>query len=75
MNTEHCDYCNVCVEELDHHCPWSSKCIGRGNICAFNIFIQFLLAQIVFLIVGTCMIFAGQETTGRHNRHSKHKTL
>mmetsp|Transcript_34243 Transcript_34243/g.45150 ORF Transcript_34243/g.45150 Transcript_34243/m.45150 type:complete len:138 (-) Transcript_34243:254-667(-) len=26
--TEHCSFCDYCCEELDHHCPWSSKCIG-----------------------------------------------
>eukprot|EP00915_Cephaloidophora_sp_WS-2016_P011622 GHVH01017006.1.p1 GENE.GHVH01017006.1~~GHVH01017006.1.p1 ORF type:complete len:314 (+),score=25.47 GHVH01017006.1:319-1260(+) len=28
---EHCDECGVCIIGRDHHCPWSSKCIGEGN--------------------------------------------
>lgn len=26
--TAHCYDCNACVLELDHHCPWTGKCIG-----------------------------------------------
>ena len=29
---DHCHECKVCVESHDHHCPWCSKCIGKGNI-------------------------------------------
>lgn len=32
---EHCDECDVCILQLDHHCPWTSKCIGEGNIRFF----------------------------------------
>lgn len=28
----HCYDCNVCVDELDHHCPWTGKCIGKKNL-------------------------------------------
>jgi palmitoyltransferase ZDHHC9/14/18/palmitoyltransferase len=27
-NMEHCDDCKVCIEGLDHHCGFFSKCIG-----------------------------------------------
>ena len=27
--TVHCFDCNCCIEEMDHHCPWMSKCIGK----------------------------------------------
>ena len=37
--TKHCSFCNICVEKMDHHCPWTGKCIGRKNIFPFYIFI------------------------------------
>jgi hypothetical protein len=46
--TQHCYDCGLCVRELDHHCPWSSKCIGAGNIVAFRWFLGTLLAHCVF---------------------------
>ena len=29
--TDHCDECNVCFIGADHHCPWTSKCVGKNN--------------------------------------------
>ena len=31
----HCEDCEVCIEEYDHHCVFFSKCIGGGNIYYF----------------------------------------
>jgi hypothetical protein len=43
------------VLELDHHCPWSSKCIGAGNIQPFRYFLGFLLLHCVFTgVVSGC---------------------
>ena len=40
-NTSHCEICNICIEGNDHHCVWTSKCIGKGNIVSFHIFVIF----------------------------------
>ena len=48
----HCDDCDLCIEGLDHHCPWIGKCIGKKNMkwfIAFNV--MWVLALISLLIV------------------------
>ena len=32
---EHCKMCNICVENMDHHCVWVGKCVGKNNIFSF----------------------------------------
>lgn len=49
----HCYDCGVCVHNLDHHCPWTGKCIGRDNIKYFHAFLTMLCCQVVFIIVCT----------------------
>jgi hypothetical protein len=53
--TEHCDDCGVCIQEYDHHCPWTGKCIGRGNINFFYSFLFGLLMCFLFCIVTLAM--------------------
>ena len=35
---EHCDECDICINQYDHHCYWTGKCIGKNNIIAFYLF-------------------------------------
>jgi len=35
----HCYYCNVCIDDIDHHCPWSGQCIAQKNLVAFRVFV------------------------------------
>ena len=65
--TEHCSFCEYCVEELDHHCPWSSKCIGKGNMLPFKLFIAGITASFIFAFVG------GGAVVGSNMHHEKVK--
>lgn len=47
----HCEICEVCVMEQDHHCPWTGKCIGKYNLVSFYIFVNSLFAYIIMLFV------------------------
>ena len=38
-NPGHCYDCKICCEGYDHHCSWSTKCIGSGNINEFRLFL------------------------------------
>lgn len=46
---EHCTDCDICIIGNDHHCPWSSKCIGKKNIFMFRLFLFFLFFHIGYL--------------------------
>ena len=35
----HCNECDICIEGNDHHCPWTSKCVGKNNLISFYIFV------------------------------------
>ena len=54
--TEHCVECGICVMNNDHHCPWTSKCVGKGNIFYFNAML--VMISIVFFYVIFAFVFA-----------------
>ena len=49
--TIHCQMCDICIEEFDHHCPWTSKCIGKRNIFYFYIFIGSIFTLMFYFFV------------------------
>jgi len=52
----HCDYCQVCVEGFDHHCPWMGKCIGKNNLYAFYTFIAVSFSSLGYILCVTMTV-------------------
>lgn len=57
-NVVHCDDCGLCIIEYDHHCPWTSKCIGKYNFYIFHTFCVsiFILIFLTFSTVLICLL-------------------
>lgn len=36
---------------MDHHCPWTGKCIGQGNLKCFQFFLSWTCVTLVYLMV------------------------
>jgi len=49
--TKHCEECDICILGNHHHCPWTSKCIGKKNFWLFQGFVISLFSHIVYLIL------------------------
>ena len=48
---EHCSTCNICIMGNDHHCPWTTKCVGKNNIVMFKIFLASVSLYMTFLFI------------------------
>ncbi|XP_038648730.1 palmitoyltransferase ZDHHC5-B-like [Scyliorhinus canicula] len=57
----HCYTCNVCVENLDHHCTLMNTCIGKRN---YRFFFILLLSLMFFtlLTLGFCLTYVFLNT-------------
>ncbi|EWS71424.1 DHHC zinc finger protein (macronuclear) [Tetrahymena thermophila SB210] len=45
----HCMYCEICIEQYSHHCPWIGKCVGINNHTSFQ-YLKFFTA--LYFLVG-----------------------
>ena len=53
---EHCSDCDICIIGNDHHCPWSSKCVGKKNINMFRLFIFSIFFHIGYLTIASMIM-------------------
>ncbi|TMW61884.1 hypothetical protein Poli38472_010947 [Pythium oligandrum] len=56
-NASHCSDCRVCVCELDHHCPWTGKCIGKRTLQLFYAFLWCITIHIVLVVVSFALAY------------------
>ena len=54
IRSAHCNNCNNCVAEFDHHCVWLGTCIGRNNYPVFLYFV-FSLTCLLLTVNVTCI--------------------
>ena len=47
--SHHCFDCDICIENYDHHCPWTGHCIGKNNIYTFYVFIGSSFLVIIYI--------------------------
>ena len=47
---EHCRFCGVCIEKMDHHCVWMGKCVAKNNTLYFYAMIANLVVVYVYVI-------------------------
>ncbi|XP_070482726.1 palmitoyltransferase ZDHHC19-like [Equus przewalskii] len=56
LRTYHIPWCNICVEEFDHHRKWVNNCIRHSNFRVFMLLVQSLCLYSDAMLV-TCLIF------------------
>ena len=48
-NAMHCDMCNICVQDYDHHCVVLGNCIGRKNLFWFKFMFFPIIIGLIYL--------------------------
>ena len=56
-NVEHCRFCGVCIERMDHHCVWVGKCVGKKNIKSFWLMVLSVAIFYIYTVVCALIIF------------------
>lgn len=54
-NVHHCEKCDICVEEWEHHSKLIGKCVGKGNKNSFLICLMMIFIILLYMIIGIGM--------------------
>ena len=64
-----CKMLGRCVLKMDHFCPWLNNCIGFYNHKYFYLFIMYMAALTVFMLVAMTPIFVHDVSSMEVRRH------
>ena len=53
VEPSHCVNCNVCILEMDHHCPLFNRCIAKNNLR--NFYVVIFGYPLLWLVVGLAL--------------------
>lgn len=56
-NTKHCDRCEACISNYDHHCVLASKCIGKRLIIFFYMTMGITLVLYLYTVISIVGFF------------------
>lgn len=56
QGTIHCSVCNCCVEDCDHHCPFTGKCVGKNNLRYFHVFLTLLVVTLLYHVILSILV-------------------
>lgn len=59
--SSHCNFCNACVLQFDHHCTILNQCIGVRNHKAFVIYLLLNWLMFVYLMLLTIWIIVAKD--------------
>ena len=49
--TSHCYRCDICYSGLDHHCRWIGKCIAKGNMSDFKLYLYLTFGGLFYSLI------------------------
>ena len=73
--TVHCDECDICIEGYDHHCPWTSKCIGKRNMWSFIGFVVMVFFILIYFTFSAVLTAEALSPKGKHANNNNNNKL